>query len=326
VVIPAGKSVELSYSCTFPGGTSGTNTATADWSGDTDAVSPNDTASGTAAIAFGTPTTTVNKTITVTDTFNGTTTTLGTVTATDSTPYASKEFQYARTISVPLGRCVSYTNTAKIVQTNQSASQTVTVCGPMQTGAKTIGFWQNKNGQSIIAKTGSTAGVCNLTSWLRQYAPFQDLSATAVCANTNDKKKLPDTDDVQSYVYDIVKLADASGASMNAMLKAQMLATALDVYYSDPALGGNKIGAPAPLGSRLIDLTQICANAGSCSTFENVSSAFGGVTSLSVSQMLAYAASQSNSGGVMWYGNVKSKQELAKDAFDAINNEKVFSP
>jgi hypothetical protein len=36
--------------------------------------------------------------------------------------------------------------------------------------------------------------------------------------------------------------------------------------------------------------------------------------------MLAAAAAASNSGGSTWYGNVKSTQELAKDAFDAINN------
>src|SRR5438445_10432785 len=51
---------------------------------------------------------------------------------------------------------------------------------------------------------------------------------------------------------------NAGGAAMNTMLKAQMLATALDVYFSDPALGGNKIGAPGPIGSDLIDLTKVC--------------------------------------------------------------------
>ena len=51
-----------------------------------------------------------------------------------------------------------------------------------------------------------------------------------------------------------------------------------------------------------------------------------GATSLTVSQMLAYAASQSNSGGSLWYGNVKSVQELAKNVFDAINNEVAFAP
>jgi hypothetical protein len=40
--------------------------------------------------------------------------------------------------------------------------------------------------------------------------------------------------------------------------------------------------------------------------------------------MLSYAASQSNAGGSAWYGNVKATQELAKDAFDAINNDKAY--
>ena len=80
-----------------------------------------------------------------------------------------------------------------------------------------------------------------------------------------------------------------------------------------------------------IDLTQVCVmitstgGISTCSgTYESVSSAFGGATSMTVSQMLAYAASQSNSGGSLWYGNVKSTQELAKNAFDAINNEVAF--
>src|SRR5206468_10215023 len=107
----------------------------------------------------------------------------------------------------------------------------------------TMGFWQNKNGQRII--TGQVAaGVCPSATWLRQYAPFQDLSATATCAQ------------VGTYVTNIIKAANASGAAMNAMLKAQMLATALDVYFSSAA-GGNKIGAVA-LGGVQIDLTHVC--------------------------------------------------------------------
>src|SRR5690348_8116990 len=112
---------------------------------------------------------------------------------------------------------------------------------------------------------------------------------------------------VATYVYNVIKAANASGASMNAMLKAQMLATALDVYFSDPALGGNKIGAPAPIGGVTIDLTTICkvidGSGGTAicgGSYENVSSAFGGASSLTVSQMLIYAASQSNAGGITW--------------------------
>jgi len=83
-------------------------------------------------------------------------------------------------------------------------------------------------------------------------------------------------------------------------------------------LGGNKISAPAPIGGVSIDLTNISS--------ESVSSAFGGAASLTISQMLGYAASQSNVGGSTGYGNVKATQGLAKDAFDAINNQVAFSP
>jgi hypothetical protein len=105
-----------------------------------------------------------------------------------------------------------------------------------------------------------------------------------------------------------------------------MLATALDVYFSDPGLGGNKINAPAPIGGDSIDLTKICTNIPTCTTFVNSSSAFGGATSMTVNQILAYAAGLSNSGGSVWYAQVKATQELAKDVFDAINNQVAFAP
>ena len=67
--------------------------------------------------------------------------------------------------------CQEYDNTATITQT-----------GPM-------GFWQNKNGQGIVTGGASTGGVCNSGTWLRQFNPFQDLSASATCAQ------------VATYVY-----------------------------------------------------------------------------------------------------------------------------
>jgi len=311
VVVPALGSVTLPYSCTYasaPSPSSGNNTATATW--DPAAYfTPHGSASGLAGFAFTTPTTLINQTVTVQDTFNGTTTTLGTTpAATDTQPFTSETFTYARSIVVPAFGCLSYLNTAKIGQTGQSASQTVTVCGPVNSGALSKGFWQNKNGQGIItggAYTG-TGKVANSGTWLRQFLPFQDLSATATLAQ------------VATYVNNVINGATAAGATMNPMLKAQMLATALDVYFSDPALGGNKITAPAPLGGVCIDLTKID------SPYENVSSAFGNATGLTVSQMLAYAAGKSNVGGSTWYGNVKATQGLAKDAFDAIDNELAF--
>jgi len=174
---------------------------------------------------------------------------------------------------------------------NEAPDATASVSIPIivqehaSTGAATIGFWQNKNGQGIISGGATTAAVCNSGSWLRQYAPFQDLSSTATCAQ------------VAAYVTSIIKSASCGGSTCNAMLKAQMLATALNVYFSNSSLGGVTI-----------NLT-------------NVSSAFGGATSLTVSQMLAFAAGTSNVGGSTWYGNVKATQVLAKDIFDAINNQ-----
>jgi hypothetical protein len=260
----------------------------------------------------------INECANVSDSFKGT---LGTVCVGDANPTS---FTYSRAIVVPQYGCQSYDNTATFTANDTlatgSAGQTVTVCGPVKTGALTIGFWQNKNGQGIITAGASTLGVCNSGTWLRQYAPFQDLSASATCAQ------------VGSYVTNVIKAANAAGAAMNAMLKAQMLATALDVYFSSPALGGNKIVAPAPIGGVGIDLTKICkmidgiGGTATCSgSYVNTSGAFGGATGLTVAQILGYAASQSNAGGTAWYGQVKATQELAKNTFDAINNQLAFA-
>ena len=227
-------------------------------------------------------------------------------------------YVYHTTYPVPQFDCVAHTNTATFstntTATTGSASQTVTICGPAHTGALTMGFWQNKNGQAIITGGASTSGVCNSATWLRQYAPFQDLSATATCSQ------------VGTYVTNVIKAATCTSTTntCNSMLKSQMLATALDVYFSDTSLGGNKIGAPAAIGAVLIDLTKICTNIPTCSSFENDSGAFGGANSLTVLGLLTYAASQSNVGGTVWYGQVKVTQVMAKDVFDAINNQVAF--
>jgi hypothetical protein len=313
VNIPAGETRVVKYTCTYDSkpAYTGLNTATAAWDQEA-SFTPSGSASGTAEFEFVTPTAAENKVISVTDKFaSQAAVTLGTLTAADGAPYASASFKYSKPVAVPQNDCLSYDNTATIVETGKTASQGIKVCGPAKTGGLTMGFWQNKNGQAIITGQAKT-GVCPSTAWLRGYAPFQDLSATATCAQ------------VGTYVTTVIKAANASGASMNAMLKAQMLASALDVYFSDPALGGNKINAPKPLGGVVIDLTRVCAVSGSgCGS---ASAAFGGASSLSVSQLLAYAASQSNAGGSAWYANVKATQELAKNTFDAINNQAAYAP
>lgn len=288
VTVEPRGTASAAYSCTFASAPAadGTNTATATWDG-TAARTAGSSAVGTAAYAFGAPTTEVNKTVTVTDTFNGTTTTLGSLTAP-----ASQSFTYSHTVPNAVGgQCTAYNNTAVITETGQSSSQMVNVCNTA-TGGLTIGYWQNKNGQAVIKAANQAA----LKAYLTQYLPFQDLG----------------TQTIATYVTNVIKAANASGAAMNAMLKAQMLATALNVYTSTTGLSGV-----------VIDLTSVNKPIGSL-IFENASSSFGPANSLTVSQMLAYAASRSNVGGSVWYNQVKSganSQELAKDAFDAINNE-----
>jgi hypothetical protein len=322
--IPVSGSAQFGYTCTYtaaPSPSSGTNTATANWSGGS---TPHTTAQGTAPYAFGaTPTTEVNKTVNITDTFNGDPTSVksfGPVTYPNT-----GTFTYSRTVTIPANGCATYPNTGKIVETGQTSGASVEVCGPAATGALTMGFWQNKNGQGIISSSGPATGTCALTAWLRLYAPFQDLSATAPCGAVGSTN----SSNVVGYVYNLIKGSGSTcgGATCNAMLKPQMLATALDVYFGGGP-GGNPLNAPHPIGGVTIDLTKICpgTDAGSITGCENVSSAFGGAASLTVSQMLTYAASQSNVGGTTWYGNVKATQVLAKDAFDAVNNQRAFSP
>jgi len=145
---------------------------------------------------------------------------------------------------------------------------------------------------------------------LRELAPFRQLGPTATCGA------------VATYADNEIQAAHAGGVSMHAMLTPLGLAKSLDVLFSTSGLGGVAI-----------DLTKVCSvsdqsnGTGNCSgTYINTSAAFGGATSLTVLQIMAYAASQSNVGGSFWYANVKNTQFLAKDTFDAINNQLAFAP
>jgi hypothetical protein len=296
--MPALATVMYAYSCAPTDATSTLNTATVTW----DASGPNDAlaadhADGTADVMWNDPTK-LHDCVNVSDNNPGTVTS-------GSAPSGSicddTTFTYEVTVNVA-DRCVDINNTAAFVDPDNlyftgNDSTTAHICGPL-VGGLTMGFWQNNNGQRIIKNGGSTYGVCNSGTWLRTFNPFKDLSATATCTQ------------VATYVAGIIKSGgtNCGGATCNTLLKAQMLATALDVYFSDPVLGANAINAPAPIGPLSMNVTAYTI-------------AFGNQTCLSVNAMLAFAASQSNSGGSTWYAQVKTKQERAKSAFDAINNQ-----
>ena len=348
--VPPGG-LNLPYTCTYSSqpayNVTANNTATATWDG-TKFHTPDSSASGGASFVFnsgsaGNPTN-VNQTVTITDCFNspcppGTLTTLGTLTGTTTQPFTSHSFTYSHTVpnSAP-GSCASHTNVATIVQTGQNSSQTVTVCNT-NTGALTMGFWQNKNGQGIITSfCGGTSGT-SLNTFLRQFNPFQDLSSTATCSQD------------ASYVNNIIKAATCTSSTntCNSMLRSQMLATALDVYFSTPSLGGNKVGGfnglggstPA-LGGVAIDLSKICAmidgsSGSTCSgVTEDARPEFGiapPALGTTVGLMLLYSdflsavngsPVASSTTGSTWYKNIKARQVIAKDAFDSINNQKAL--
>ena len=307
--VPAADTVAYPYECTWPPSvapdpTSGDNTASASWLeqpvGDSTLAANSGT--GTAAFTFDDDTEDNPKKIddctNVSDVLDGTSVPLSPDQVCETTQITATAY-----FDVPKSGCVDHSNTATETPADEgdakSDSASVRICGPVG-GEGTMGFWQNKNGQALIKAGSSTAGVCNSGTYLRTYAPFQDLSATATC------------NQVATYVTNVIKAANASGASMNAMLKAQTLSTALDVSF-------NKVP-----GNVLMDLTKVNKPIGSAN-YENVTAAFGGASSMTVSQMLTYAASKSNAGGSVWYGQVKATQELAKDAFDAINNGVALS-
>jgi len=350
VTIAASGSTTLNYTCTYlsapPSAAAFTNTATATWSGST-YHTPHSSASGTKGGMFATLT--VSDSVTSSTCPTATTVTLGTVSVTGATTVnsspgcgitnlsgSSGTFKYSitDTNSSP-GTCTSYPNTASIP--GSSSSVTVTVCNT-NTGALTIGFWKNANGQKIISSYCAPTGGTSLMAYLNTFNPFKDDTATTCSAEA-------------TYVNGIISGATCStGATCNTMLRAQMLATALDVYFSTPVAsggGGNAIGAynglgtnqPA-LGGVAIDLSHICSmtdgsgGATCAGTYEDARPEFGiapTCTGTMVSQMLAYATYLSGvngspvaspTTGATWYKQIKNPNQVyAKDAFDNTNNQ-----
>ena len=270
----------------------------------------------------------------VSDSYAGT---LGKVCVGDANPTV---FNYSRTIAVPQNDCQSYDNTASFTTNDTgatgSASQTVTLCGPAKTGALTIGFWKTTNGQGLI-KSYCGTDPTGLGAYLRGLGagsgPFSN--ATGNCSS------------LATYVSGILNAASAT--DMNKMLKAQMLGTALDVWFSGPGWTSTKIGGSKPpsqflshnkLGTFKMDTTAVCpmidnTTTGTATCKNNTPStdavASGAVPSspMSMQAILDFAAatpapfngSTSNS---IWYGGTRAKQEILKNIYDQFNNQLAF--
>jgi hypothetical protein len=325
------------YTCNLAGLPSGglTNSATVSWSdqdlsnGHLDAGSADFT---TDAIAFNA--TETDECTSVSDSYAGT---LGTVCVGGSNPAT---FSYSRTIAVPAHDCRSYDNTATFTTNDtgatNSASQTVQVCGPAQTGALTIGFWKNTNGQSLIKTYCNNSGN-NLGTYLAGLGggsgPFSN--APTGCSN------------LATYVSDILNRANAT--DMNTMLKAQMLASALDVWFSGQGWTSTKVGGVKPpsnflqhnnLGTFNMDTTAICPMVDALSTgsatCKNGTPSTNAVTAgalpsspMTMQAILNYAATtpspfNGSTSSSIWYAGNRTKEEILKNVFDQFNNELAF--
>ncbi len=147
--LAAGEAMTCDYAAARGDASPGVNSATVTATGDgvTPVVSTNDVAFSFAAA----PSSTVDRTITVTDKFGsgaagpipgyGVPTTL---TATDAEPYASQTYKYTRQITIPAsaacGTTVHFPNVATIVETG--ASDDASFAATVQCGC-TPGYWSN---------------------------------------------------------------------------------------------------------------------------------------------------------------------------------------
>ena len=326
---------DFAYSCDLSGLPQGEldNTASVSWPGqflDNGTLLDGDSASFTfQSISFSE--TTVDDCAAVSDSYKGP---LGTVCVGDANP---STFTYSRVVAVPNG-CLSYDNTATFTTDDTgatgSASQTVTVCGPVKTGALTIGFWKNTNGQNLIKQYCQNPALGNYLKGLGGGSgPFSN--APTGCNN------------LASYVSTILNAASAT--NMNKMLKAQMLATALDVWFSGPGWTGTKSGGVKPpsiflshnsLGTFKMDTTAICPMVDNLSTGTatckngNPSTdavAAGALPSspMAMQAILDFAATtpapfNGSTSSSAWYGSDRTKQEILKNVFDQFNNQLAF--
>ena len=263
---------------------------------------------------------------------------------TTANPDKTWTFTYTWAVTVVPDTCTTYTytNTATVTDgdtnADNSSSASVTVCGPAS-GGLTMGFWQNNNGQGIIKSYCiAGTGTGSLNAYLTGLNPFKDMTATT-CANE------------ATYVYNTIKAAKCSSTDQtcNTMLKAQMLATALDVFFSQP--GWDKIkpfngNNGVSLGGVKIDLSKVCSmidgsGGATCSGSESAVPEFNQpsatISCQSVSDLLSFSNATalvnflwgnklvSNSGGSSWYNQKKAYQVPAKDTFDTINNSKALT-
>jgi hypothetical protein len=287
--------------------------------------------------------------VSVSDLFNGGTsqligTLVGSGTSTVTLLESPKTFTYTRSIAVLAG-CHSYPNAATYLAgsgATGSSNASVTLCGPTHTGALTQGFWKGPNGTSLITNYCAPSGYTSLATYL---SSLGGAAATGPFAAAAGKS-------CSQLVTYFSTIFGKSATNMNDMLKLQMLATALDVYFSSygysttsKTSGKTTIKPPSAflphggIGTFTMDLTAICpmvdnSTAGTAVCKNNTPSTNGFVSlafpwaSQTVSGILTFASTAPTAGAFTdptWYGSDRTKQEILKNVFDQINNDVAFA-
>lgn len=317
--VPAAGTAQFGYTCTPSGnpGASSSNVASASW--DTQAgsyealphhysgVLAGATATDTKVVDWtGVSPTIVNGSATVTDTFNG-----GTAELLGALTYlspATNLYTLSKSASIPRTSCQMVENRADITS-GLPAFAYAKVCGVV--GGLTMGFWQGPNGQALITNcTGPSATSMGLIAFFKQYEALRPLAMKTTTVDATCAQ-------LAVAVNSAVKAANAGNAGMNVMLQAQMMATALDVWFSGVSGPGGAASVltryngqiTGYLGNVVVDLTKVWSAPAPGST----SAAFGNVSSATVLTLLA-------GGSADYSGATRATQTLAKDTFDAINN------
>jgi hypothetical protein len=144
-------------------------------------------------------------------------------------------------------------------------------------------------------------------------------------------------------------LTGASATNMNNMLKAQMLGTALDVWFSGPGWSSTAVGkvkAPSNflshnnLGTFNMDTTAVCPMVDNLSTgsatCQNNKPSTNAVTAgavpsspMSMQAILNFASTtpspfNGSATNSIWYAGDRTKEEILKNIFDQFNNQLAF--
>jgi hypothetical protein len=217
--IASGGTVLVDYTCTFASAAAAlltdSNTATVNW------VDPNTQAgldaSAVQGYAWPAPATVTDHEVVVQDVFNGLPPeVLGTISA-------STTFNYDRTVNVPASGCVTYANTATVIETGDDSfdSASVQACRKTNDGF-TRGFWTNKNGAKWI-----DANEAAVQTMLNTYS---DVLAGVLATSSS----------IASHIAG----SNSSGDGFP-QFRAQFLATALSVLKSPGgSLGGQFVTGP----------------------------------------------------------------------------------